>query len=157
MGKVQLEIFRSLVKERFNLDVTLDAGRIFYKETIANTVEGVGHFEPLRHYAEVHLLLEPLPPGTGLQFDSTCSTDLLDITYQKLIHTHMGEKTHRGVLTGAPITDMKITLVSGRAYIEHTVGGDFRQATYRAIRQGLMQAKSVLLEPWYRFVFSCIL
>ena len=154
MGKVQLEIFRSLVKERFNLDVTLDAGRIFYKETIANTVEGVGHFEPLRHYAEVHLLLEPLPPGTGLQFDSTCSTDLLDITYQKLIHTHMGEKTHRGVLTGAPITDMKITLVSGRAYIEHTVGGDFRQATYRAIRQGLMQAKSVLLEPWYRFVLT---
>ena len=154
MGKVQLEIFRSLVKERFHLDITLDAGRIFYKETIANTVEGVGHFEPLRHYAEVHLLLEPLPQGTGLQFDSTCPTDFLDITYQKLIHTHMGEKTHRGVLTGAPITDMKITLVSGRAYIQHTVGGDFRQATYRAIRQGLMQAKSVLLEPWYRFVLT---
>ena len=154
MGKVQLEIFRSLVKERFGLDITLDAGRIFYKETIANTVEGVGHFEPLRHYAEVHLLLEPLPQGAGLQFDSNCSTDLLDITYQKLIHSHMGEKVHRGVLTGAPITDMKITLVSGRAYIEHTVGGDFRQATYRAIRQGLMQAKSVLLEPWYRFVLT---
>lgn len=154
MGKVQLEIFRSLVKERFNLDITLDAGRIFYKETIANTVEGVGHFEPLRHYAEVHLLLEPLPLGSGLQFASTCPTDFLDNTYQKLIHTHMGEKTHRGVLTGAPITDMKITLVSGRAYIQHTVGGDFRQATYRAIRQGLMQAKSVLLEPWYSFVLT---
>ena len=154
MGKVQLEIFRSLVKERFNLDITLDAGRIFYKETIANTVEGVGHFEPLRHYAEVHLLLEPLPLGSGLQFDSTCPTDFLDNTYQKLIHTHMGEKTHRGVLTGAPITDMKITLVSGRAHIKHTEGGDFRQATYRAIRQGLMQAKSVLLEPWYSFVLT---
>ncbi|MBE6946648.1 MAG: GTP-binding protein [Ruminococcaceae bacterium] len=154
MGKVQLEVFRSLVKERFNLEVTLDAGRIFYKETIAQAVEGVGHFEPLRHYAEVHLLMEPLPQGAGLEFCSTCPTDFLDNTYQKLIMTHFKEKTHRGVLTGGPITDMKITLVSGRAYIEHTVGGDFRQATYRAIRQGLMKAQSILLEPWYRFVLT---
>ena len=154
MGKVQLEIFRSLVKERFQLDVTLDAGRIFYKETIENTVEGVGHFEPLRHYAEVHLLLEPLERGCGLQFATSCPTDNLDANYQNLILTHMAEKTHRGVLTGAPITDMKITLVSGRSHIKHTEGGDFRQATYRAIRQGLMQAKSVLLEPWYSFMLT---
>lgn len=151
MGKVQLDIFRSLVKERFALDVTLDSGRIFYKETIERTVEGVGHFEPLRHYAEVHLLLEPLPQGSGLQFASTCPVDILDVNYQSQILTHMEEKVHKGVLTGAPITDMKLTLVSGRAHLKHTEGGDFREATYRAIRQGLMQAKSVLLEPWYRF------
>ena len=151
MGKVQLEIFRSLVKERFSLDVNLDTGRIFYKETIENTVEGVGHFEPLRHYAEVHLLLEPLPQGSGMEFASSCSLDTLDANYQSQILTHMAEKIHRGVLTGAPITDMKLTLVSGRAHLKHTEGGDFRQATYRAIRQGLMQARSVLLEPWYRF------
>ncbi|MBE6918016.1 MAG: GTP-binding protein [Ruminococcaceae bacterium] len=154
MGKVQLEVFRSLVAERFSLDITLDAGRIFYKETIANTVEGIGHFEPLRHYAEVHLLLEPLPAGTGLQFDTRCSLDVLDVNYQHLILGHLSERTHRGVLTGAPITDMKITLASGRAHLKHTEGGDFRQATYRAIRQGLMQAKSVLLEPWYSFVLT---
>ena len=154
MGSVQLEIFRSLVKERFSLDVTLDAGRIFYKETIANTVEGIGHFEPLRHYAEVHLLLEPLPQGTGLQFDTACSTDTLDMNFQRLILSHMSERTHRGVLTGAPIVDLKITLASARAHLKHTEGGDFRQATYRAIRQGLMQAKSVLLEPWYSFVLT---
>ena len=154
MGSVQLEIFRSLVKERFSLDVTLDAGRIFYKETIANTVEGIGHFEPLRHYAEVHLLMEPLPQGAGLQFDTACSTDVLDMNFQRLILSHMSERTHRGVLTGAPITDMKITLASARAHLKHTEGGDFRQATYRAIRQGLMQAKSVLLEPWYSFVLT---
>ncbi|MBE6957630.1 MAG: GTP-binding protein [Ruminococcaceae bacterium] len=154
MGKVQLEVFRSLVKERFHLDVTLDTGRIFYKETISNTVEGVGHFEPLRHYAEVHLILEPLPLGSGLVFDTVCSTDLLDINYQRLIMGHLSEKTHRGVLTGAPITDMKITLAAGCAHLKHTEGGDFRQATYRAIRQGLMQAKSVLLEPWYSFVLT---
>ena len=154
MGKVQLEIFRSLVKERFGLEITLDAGRIFYKETIENTVEGVGHFEPLRHYAEVHLLLEPLPRGAGLEIASDCSEDLLEGVYQKLIHSHIQEKIHRGVLTGSPITDMRITLVSGRAHIKHTEGGDFRQATYRAIRQGLMQAKSVLLEPYYHFVLT---
>ena len=151
MGKVQLEVFQSLVKERFALDVTLDAGRIFYKETIANTVEGVGHFEPLRHYAEVHLLLEPLAQGAGLEFAAKCPTDTLDINHQSLILTHMAERIHRGVLTGGPITDLRITLVAGRAHLKHTEGGDMRQATYRAIRQGLMQAKSVLLEPWYRF------
>ena len=154
MGKVQLEIFRSLVKERFDLDISLDAGRIFYKETIANTVEGVGHYEPLRHYSEVHLLLEPLSPGSGLEFASACSSDSFDPVYQKLVMSHMQEKVHRGVLTGAPITDMKISLVSGRAHLKHTEGGDFRQATYRAIRQGLMQAKSVLLEPYYSFVLT---
>ena len=154
MGKVQLEVFRSLVQQRFNLEVTLDDRRIFYKETIANTVEGVGHFEPLRHYAECHLLLEPLPQGNGLVFDSVCSTDVLDLQYQKLIISHLSEKVHRGVLTGAPITDMKITLLVGKAHLKHTEGGDFRQATYRAVRQGLMQAKSVLLEPWYDFVLT---
>ena len=155
MGKVQLEIFRSQVQQRFGLDVTLDDRRIFYKETIANTVEGVGHFEPLRHYAECHLLLEPLPQGSGLVFDSVCSTDVLDLQYQKLIISHLSEKKHRGVLVGAPITDMKITLLVGKAHLKHTEGGDFRQATYRAVRQGLMQAKSVLLEPWYAFTLTC--
>ena len=155
MGKVQLEVFRALVQQRFALDIQLDDRRIFYKETIATTVEGVGHFEPLRHYAECHLLLEPLPTGSGLVFDSVCSTDVLDLQYQKLIISHLSEKTHRGVLTGAPITDMKITLLVGKAHLKHTEGGDFRQATYRAVRQGLMQAKSVLLEPWYDFQVTC--
>lgn len=154
MGKVQLEIFRSLVQQRFGLDVTLGSGRIFYKETIENTVEGVGHYEPLRHYAEVHLLLEPLPRGSGLQFATVCSTDVLDANYQSLILTHMAEKVHRGVLLGAPITDLKMTLLVGKAHLKHTEGGDMRQATYRAIRQGLMQAKSQLLEPWYRFTLT---
>ncbi len=154
MGRVQLEIFRSLVQQRFNLDVTLDDRRIFYKETIENTVEGVGHFEPLRHYAECHLLLEPLPRGSGLVFDTVCPLDVLDVNYQRLILTHLEEKVHRGVLTGAPVTDMKITLLVGKAHLKHTEGGDFRQATYRAVRQGLMQAKSVLLEPWYDFVLT---
>ena len=151
MGKVQLEIFRALVLQRFGLEVTLGAGRIFYKETIENTVEGVGHYEPLRHYAEVHLLLEPLPRGSGLVFDSLCSTDVLDAPYQALIQSHLSEKTHRGVLVGGPITDMKISLLVGKAHLKHTEGGDMRQATYRAVRQGLMQAKSVILEPWYAF------
>ena len=154
MGRVQLEIFRSLVLQRFNLEVTLDDRRIFYKETIENTVEGVGHFEPLRHYAECHLLLEPLPRGSGLVFDTVCPLDVLDVNYQRLILTHLEEKIHRGVLTGAPITDMKITLLVGKAHLKHTEGGDFRQATYRAVRQGLMEAKSVLLEPWYDFVLT---
>ncbi|MDO5545888.1 MAG: TetM/TetW/TetO/TetS family tetracycline resistance ribosomal protection protein [Eubacteriales bacterium] len=154
MGRVQLEIFQALVKQRFGLDVELDDRRIFYKETIENTVEGVGHFEPLRHYAEVHLLLEPLPRGSGLVFGTMCPTDVLDGNYQKLILTHLCEKVHRGVLTGAPITDMKITLLVGKAHLKHTEGGDFRQATYRAVRQGLMQAKSVLLEPWYDFILT---
>ncbi len=154
MGKVQLEIFRSLVQQRFGLDITLDDRRIFYKETIANTVEGVGHYEPLRHYAECHLLLEPLPQGSGLVFDTVCPLDVLDLNYQRLILTHLEEKVHRGVLIGAPIADMKITLLVGKAHLKHTEGGDFRQATYRAVRQGLMQAQSVLLEPWYDFVLT---
>ncbi|MGM9578921.1 MAG: GTP-binding protein, partial [Evtepia sp.] len=154
MGRVQLEIFRSLVQQRFGLEVTLDDRRIFYKETIENTVEGVGHFEPLRHYAEVHLLLEPLPRGSGLVFDTVCSQDVLDGNFQRLILTHLEEKVHRGVLTGAPITDMKLTLLVGKAHLKHTEGGDFRQATYRAVRQGLMQAKSLLLEPWYDFALT---
>ena len=151
MGKVQLEVLRSLIKERFGIDAVLDSGRVYYKETIAGAVEGVGHFEPLRHYAEVHLLLEPLPAGSGLVFDTVCPTDVLDMAYQKLILSHLGEKPHLGVLTGAPITDMKITLLVGKAHLKHTEGGDFRQATYRAVRQGLMQAESILLEPVYRF------
>ena len=154
MGRVQLEVFQRLVRERFDLDITLDSGQIFYKETIENTVEGVGHFEPLRHYAEVHILLEPLPRGSGLEFATVCPTDVLDGSYQSLILTHMAEKVHRGVLTGAPITDMKLTLLVGKAHLKHTEGGDMRQATYRAIRQGLMQAKSVLLEPWYRILLT---
>ena len=154
MGRVQLEIFRSLVAQRFGLDIELDKGRIFYKETIENTVEGVGHFEPLRHYAEVHLLLEPMPRGSGIAIDTVCSTDVLDISYQSLILTHIAEKAHRGVLTGAPITDIRITLLVGKAHLKHTEGGDMRQATYRAIRQGLMQAKSRLLEPWYAFTLT---
>ena len=151
MGKIQLEILKSLIHQRFNLEISFLDRRIYYKETILNTVEGVGHFEPLRHYAECHLLLEPLPLGSGLVFNTVCSTDVLDIGYQRLIIGHLSEKMHRGVLIGAPITDMKITLLVGKAHLKHTEGGDFRQATYRAVRQGLMQAKSQLLEPWYRF------
>ena len=154
MGRVQAEIFKSLVKDRFDAEVELDAGRILYRETIKNTVEGVGHFEPLRHYAEVHLLLEPLPAGSGLSFDSICPEDALDRNWQRLILTHLAEKQHRGVLTGAPITDMRISLAAGKAHVKHTEGGDFRQATYRAVRQGLMQAESVLLEPWYSFALE---
>lgn len=154
MGKIQIEILRSLLLERFGLEVTLDSGRIFYKETIAAPVEGIGHFEPLRHYAEVHLLLEPGAPGSGLVFASKCSTDVLDIQYQNLVLTHLAEKVHRGVATGSPITDMKLTLLVGKAHLKHTEGGDFRQATYRAVRQGLMQAETVLLEPWYRFLLT---
>ena len=154
MGQVQLEVLRALARERLDLEITLDEPRIFYKETIADTVEGVGHFEPLRHYAEVHLLLSPLPQGSGLVFDTVCPRDVLEENYQNLILTHLGEKTHLGVLTGAPITDLKITLLAGKAHQKHTEGGDFRQATYRAVRQGLMQARSVLLEPWYAFTLT---
>ena len=154
MGKVQLEILTSLIAERFGVAVTFDQGRISYKETICSTVEGVGHFEPLRHYAECHLLLEPGEPGSGIQIDTNCSTDVLDWQYQKLIIGHISEKVHLGVLTGSPITDIRITLIAGRAHLKHTEGGDFRQATYRAIRQGLMQAKSRLLEPWYEFTLT---
>ncbi len=154
IGKVQLEILQSLILERFGVNVTFDTGRISYKETILNTVEGVGHFEPLRHYAETHLLLEPGEPGSGIVIGTKCSTDVLEIGYQNLILTHIAEKRHLGVLTGSPITDVKITLMSGRAHLKHTEGGDFRQATYRAIRQGLMQAQSQLLEPWYDFTLT---
>ena len=154
MGRVQAEIFRSLVKERFDTDITLDTGRIMYRETIKDTVEGAGHFEPLRHYAEVHLLLEPLPRGSGIELSSSCPEDELDRSWQRLILTHLAEKQHIGVLTGSPVTDIRFTLAAGRAHIKHTEGGDFRQATYRAVRQGLMQAESVLLEPWYSFVLE---
>ena len=151
MGEVQIEILKSLIKERFDVDVEFGQGNIVYKETIANTVEGVGHFEPLRHYAEVHLLLEPLERGSGVVIDTQCSEDILDKNWQRLILTHLLEKEHRGVLTGAPVTDIKITLVAGRAHQKHTEGGDFRQATYRAVRQGLRMAESILLEPYYKF------
>ena len=151
MGRVQAEILRSLVAQRFGVEVELDRGRVLYKETIDAPVEGVGHYEPLRHYAEVHLLLEPLPQGSGLVLATRCPEDDLDRSWQRLIMTHLQEKTHLGVLTGSPVTDMKITLMSGRAHIKHTEGGDFRQATYRAVRQGLMQARSRLLEPYYAF------
>ncbi|MCI8858700.1 MAG: GTP-binding protein [Lachnospiraceae bacterium] len=151
MGQVQLEILKSQIMERFGVEVSFGAGSILYKETIADPVEGVGHYEPLRHYAEVHLLLEPGEPGSGLQFFTSCSEDVLDRNWQRLILTHLEEKEHRGVLTGSPITDLKVTLIAGRAHLKHTEGGDFRQATYRALRQGLMEAQSVLLEPMYAF------
>ncbi len=154
MGKIQAEVFRSLVKERFDVEAGLDKGRILYRETIENTVEGVGHYEPLRHYAEVHLLLEPMPLGSGITVDSVCSEDDLDRNWQRLILTHLMEKQHLGVLTGSPVTDIRITLAAGRAHLKHTEGGDFRQATYRAVRQGLMQAKSVLLEPVYAYTLE---
>ncbi len=151
MGEVQVEILKSLIADRFDIAVQIDNGRVLYKETIADSVEGVGHYEPLRHYAEVHLLLSPLPRGSGLQFSTRCSEDSLDRNWQRLILMHLAEKQHLGVLTGSPITDMKIVLAAGRAHIKHTEGGDFRQATYRAVRQGLMNVKSVLLEPYYSF------
>ncbi len=151
MGEVQLEVLARLMEERFGAEVSFGPGRIVYLETIAAPAEGVGHFEPLRHYAEVHLLLEPLERGAGLVLDTACSENVLDRNWQRLVLTHLMEKTHLGVLTGSPITDMKITLLTGRAHLKHTEGGDFRQATYRAVRQGLMCAQSVLLEPWYAF------
>ena len=151
MGEIQLEVLKRVILERFGVEVDFGQGNIVYRETIANAVEGIGHYEPLRHYAEVHLLLEPGEPGSGVQCATACSTDVLDLNWQRLILTHLEEKEHLGVLTGSPITDIKLTLVAGKAHLKHTEGGDFRQATYRAVRQGLMQAKSVLLEPWYEF------
>ena len=155
MGEVQLEVLRSLLAERFGLEVSFGPGGILYKETITEPMEGVGHYEPLRHYAEVHLRLEPLPAGSGVQFGTVTSTDELDLNWQRLALTNAMERDHLGVLTGSPITDVRITLTGGRAHAKHTEGGDFRQATYRAIRQGLMQAReagaAVLLEPWYHF------
>ncbi len=150
MGQVQLEVLQKRIAERFGMEVTFGPGSIIYKETIRTPAEGVGHFEPLRHYAEVHLLLEPGEPGSGVQLDSVCSEDALDRNWQRLILTHLAEKEHLGVCIGAPITDIKITLLSGRAHVKHTEGGDFREATYRAVRMGLMRAESVVLEPWYR-------
>ena len=151
MGEVQLEILQRLIAERFGMEVSFGQGGIVYRETIAGAVEGVGHYEPLRHYAEVHLLMEPLPRGSGLVLTSACPQDMLDLNWQRLVLTHLAERSHPGVLTGSPITDMKITLVAGRAHQKHTEGGDFRQATYRAVRQGLMEVESILLEPWYNF------
>ena len=155
MGEIQLEVLKSLLAERYGLDVEFDSGGILYKETITEAIEGVGHYEPLRHYAEVHLKLEPLPRGSGMQFAVNCREEELDKNWQRLVLTHLEEKQHLGVLIGAPLTDMKITLIAGRAHLKHTEGGDFRQATYRAVRQGLMMAnqikKTQLLEPWYSF------
>ena len=151
MGEIQLEVLKRLIADRFGMEVDFGQGSIVYRETISNRVEGIGHYEPLRHYAEVHLLMEPGEPGSGVQCGAACSTDVLDLNWQRLILTHLEEKEHLGVLTGSPITDIKITLVAGKAHLKHTEGGDFRQATYRAVRQGLMQAESVLLEPWYDF------
>lgn len=154
MGQVQIEVLKKIIEERFDLNVEISTGKILYKETIAAPVEGMGHFEPLRHYAEVHLLLEPLPAGSGIIFESACSTDDLALNWQRLILTNLAEKTHKGVLTGSPVTDIKITVIAGRAHLKHTEGGDFRQATYRAVRQGLMKAQNVLLEPYYNFVLE---
>lgn len=151
MGEVQLEVLKRIISERFNINVEFGQGSIAYKETIESPVEGIGHYEPLRHYAEVHLLLEPMPRGSGVVFDTDCSRDELALNWQRLVMTHLEEKTHIGVLTGSPITDIKITLIAGRAHLKHTEGGDFRQSTYRAVRHGLRCAKSVLLEPWYEF------
>lgn len=154
MGEVQTEILKTMIAERFHLDVEFGTGKIVYKETIKNPVVGVGHYEPLRHYAEVHLKMEPLEADSGLVFDADCSEDVLDRNWQRLILTHLQEREHPGVLTGSPITDMKITIVAGRAHLKHTEGGDFRRATYRAVRQGLKSAESILLEPWYSFVLE---
>ncbi|MBQ6323077.1 MAG: TetM/TetW/TetO/TetS family tetracycline resistance ribosomal protection protein, partial [Lachnospiraceae bacterium] len=160
MGEVQIEVLEQLIGQRFGLQVSFGEGKILYKETILSPCEGVGHFEPLRHYAEVHLILEPGERGSGLVFGSSVSTDDLKENWQRLILTHLREKTHAGVLTGSPITDMKITLSAGRAHLKHTEGGDFRQATYRAIRQGLMRARCELLEPFYDYLLelprSCV-
>ncbi len=151
MGSVQTEVLKTVIEERLGMDVSIEEGRVVYKETIANSVEGIGHFEPLRHYAEVHLLMEPLPPGSGIILETACSEDLLDRNWQKLILYNLAEYKHKGVLTGSILTDIKLTLVAGRAHLKHTEGGDFRQASLRAVRQGLMKAENVLLEPFYRF------
>lgn len=151
MGRVQIEVLTSAIASRFGWETEVDAGHVSYRETVASAVEGAGHYEPLRHYAEVHLLIEPLERGSGIVLKSDCPTDALDLNWQRLILTHLAEKRHLGVLTGAPLTDVSITLLAGRAHLKHTEGGDFRQATYRAVRQGLMKAQSVLLEPYYNF------
>ena len=154
MGEVHMEVLTRLMADRFGLNATFGEGNILYRETIAAPVRGVGHFEPLRHYAEVHLMMEPLPMGSGLQFESRCSLDVLSLNWQRLITTHLAERAHPGVLTGSPITDMRMSILTGRAHEKHTEGGDFRQATYRAVRQGLRKAECVLLEPWYAFTLE---
>ena len=151
MGEVQLEILKEMIRQRFDLELEFGEGKVAYRETIAKPVIGAGHFEPLRHYAEVHLLLEPGDPGSGVVLDTACREDLLDRNWQRLILTHLAERDFPGVLTGSPLTDVKITLLAGRAHLKHTEGGDFRQATYRAVRQGLRKTQSILLEPWYDF------
>ena len=151
MGEVQLEILKEMIRQRFDLELEFGEGKVAYRETIAKPVIGAGHFEPLRHYAEVHLLLEPGDPGSGIVLDTACREDLLDRNWQRLILTHLAERDFPGVLTGSPLTDVKITLLAGRAHLKHTEGGDFRQATYRAVRQGLRKTQSILLEPWYDF------
>lgn len=154
MGEIQTEVLKRIIRERLDINVEFDTGNIVYRETIAEPVEGIGHYEPLRHYAEVHILMEPLEPGSGIQIESNVSEDVLDKNWQRLIMTNLYEKKHVGVLTGAEITDMKLTVIAGKAHLKHTEGGDFRQASYRAVRQGLMKAKSVLLEPVYDFVLE---
>ena len=154
MGEVQTQVLQRQIKDRFGLVVTFGPGSILYRETIASTVEGVGHFEPLRHYAEVHVLLEPLPAGSGVEVALDCPTDMLDVNWQRQIYGWLSGTEHIGVLTGSPVTDLRLTLVAGRAHPKHTEGGDFRQAALRAVRQGLMKAKSVLLEPWQSFVLE---
>ena len=154
MGEIQIQVLQEIVKQRFGMDITFGSGQIVYKETIEEAIEGVGHFEPLRHYAEVHILLEPLPRGAGIRIESSCSEDLLDRNWQRLIMTHLSEIEHRGVLTGAGLTDVKLTLVTGKSHNKHTEGGDFRQATYRAVRHGLRRAKNILLEPVYEFTLE---
>ena len=154
MGPIQIQVLKHIIKERFDMDVEFGTGSILYKETINNIVEGVGHFEPLKHYAEVHLLMEPGQLGSGITFESNLNESLLSRNWQKLIMTHLAEKEHKGVLTGSPITDIHFTLVAGKAHLKHTEGGDFREATYRAIRQGLKKAESVLLEPYYNFTLK---
>ena len=151
MGEIQLEVLKRIILERFHMEVDFDVGNIIYKETITEPIIGIGHFEPLRHYAEVHLLMEPLERGSGLEFISKCSEDLLDKNWQRLILTHLEEKRHLGVLIGAEITDMRISVICGKSHQKHTEGGDFRQATYRAVRNGMKKSKSILLEPIYAF------
>lgn len=151
MGSIQMEILSKLIYQRSGIQVGFSSGKVVYKETITEPVIGVGHFEPLRHYAEVHVKLEPLPRNSGMQFESNLSSNELAINWQRLILTHLEEKEHKGVLTRSPITDIKISVVAGKAHLKHTMGGDFRQATYRAVRQGLRKAQSILLEPYYQF------
>jgi translation elongation factor EF-G len=151
MGEIQLEVLKRVISERFGIDVTFDEGSILYRETVLSSTLGSGHFEPLRHYAEAHIMIEPLPEGSGIVSATECPSDTLATNWQRLIMTHIDERVHKGVLIGAPLTDVKLTLVAGKAHLKHTEGGDFRQATYRAVRQGLMKAESVILEPTFNF------